>query len=76
MEEAPDDNGYWKIDPTQQYLCSPDNSGLLSCKEGTFCGHPKDFNMEFSRGQPEIDSVIQYRLLSFDNIGLAMLTIF
>jgi hypothetical protein len=61
-----------KIDNSQNQLCG----GLYTCKSGTFCRTPIDVGLSLSADQVENNPLMQYGILHFDNVGIAILSIF
>ncbi|PCI31094.1 hypothetical protein COB52_00360 [Candidatus Kaiserbacteria bacterium] len=77
MTEEPE-NGVWEIDPDIERLCSRDGSGMFTCPAGRYCGHPSQYpdilNLETEGVINQAE--IFYGIVTFDNIGIGMITIF
>jgi len=70
------------IDQGQLRLCSKDAGAGYQCAVGTFCGNPTDsdelYKSQFNGTNSLIyqDKVIMYGMWSFNNVVLALSTIF
>jgi len=76
---VPDAFGNWPIDESQERLCSYPNSGLnqgwYTCKAGTTCGAPDDYNLPLSIDDMSEQTFNNFGLTTFDNIYYAFWTI-
>ena len=67
----------WDLDPIQiGILCSIDGGGLYQCIAGTYCGNPYDYGLDKTLDDMNQQGFIDNGVLTFDNIGLAFLTVF
>ena len=72
---APYPNGSWPIDQNVQRVCG----GQFECPAGSYCGNPLTLtpSIPLSPDQDYKDnSLINYGITSFDNIGRAVLSLF
>jgi Ion transport protein len=77
MTDKPDKYGNWPVDPDIQRLCSKnDSSGWFKCPAGRYCGAPRDYNLSLANENFTLSSYNNFGLTTFDNIAVAMLTIF
>lgn len=68
----------WEKDPAQtDILCTPDGMGLYTCLSGTYCGSPYSLGLgPIDLDHSMDDTAINYGVLTFDNFGKALLSIF
>eukprot|EP00347_Sterkiella_histriomuscorum_P019834 403340124 len=69
-------DGSWPIDLTQRRVCSTTSNQDYQCQTGTYCRNPADANFDLSPKSYEYDDLTYYGLMNFDDIGIALLTIF
>ena len=66
----------WEIVPDIERLCTMDGSGSFTCPKEYTCGRVLDYpEVPFSSEDINNIALISYGYMSFDNIGVAMLTI-
>ena len=69
-------SGTWPINENVTRLCSTSGQGEFSCPEGTWCGHPEDFDIPLGKENISDASNINYGITTFDHLGIGMLLIF
>ena len=71
LTEKPE-NGVWPVDFEITRLCGGD----YECPNGRTCGHPQTYDIARSDDYVYNNTLIDYGIIHFDNIGNAMLSIF
>ena len=74
-----EDGGYlfWPIDEEVDRLCSlEEGHGLYNCPDGRVCGEPLQYDIPLSRDNVTSSAMINYGITTFDNLGIALITIF
>ena len=66
----------WDKDPLQNMHMCTNSLGLYKCSDGTFCGSPFDFGLTSEFDDVIDENFINYGVLTFDNIGKSLLTVF
>ena len=70
-------DGAWPIDESVDRLCNKDNGGQFECPRGLFCGTPEDEpGWSLQKDNVSSSELIDYGIISFDHIGVGLLTIF
>jgi hypothetical protein len=65
------------MDPDIERLCSLDGAGgLYECPADRTCGHPQMYNIPLSKENITDSSLIFYGVVTFDNLGRSILSIF
>ena len=71
------ENGFWTIDESIKRLCNKENGGQFNCPSGLFCGTPEDEpGWSLSKDNVSSNELIDYGIITFDHIGVGLLTIF
>jgi hypothetical protein len=76
MTEAPSAPGFWEIDPDIERPCTKDGSGIFVCPADRFCGNPLEYGITLEEEKVFNQAEIFYGIVTFDNIGIGMITIF
>lgn len=70
-------DGVWEIDRDITRLCSIDGAGQFSCPSGRYCGgDPFKYGITLEQEDVQNEPEIFYGIVTFDNIGIGMITIF
>ena len=66
----------WPIDPATFRVCTITGMGLYNCPSSDFCGNPSDFDLNAATDNVNVNAQINYGITQFDNLGVALLTVF
>ena len=77
LTESPLENNTWPFDETNDSLCNFEvDKGRGSCSDDLFCHKPGDAGLKAAIDSPEDQELINFGITTFDNVGVAMMTIF
>jgi hypothetical protein len=78
LTDKPIADGSWPIDENITRLCSGTGDGQFYCPNDRTCGHPLYSGYPVPMGSENISNseLIQYGIVTFDNIGIGIVTIF
>lgn len=74
LTEAPISPHNWPVLEEYESLCNPNHAH--SCPEHTYCGHPSQYNLTLEDENITSSKLLFYGVISFDNIGVSILTVF
>jgi len=57
-------------------LCTKDGTGLFTCEDNQYCGTPDEFGLSLLEENVRDIEFINYGIVTFDHLGLSMVTIF